>query len=197
MFILQVFTVFDRSTCSKRSKESLCLKLSFRRFAQILEYFIMFSFRVLTCLRIVNQFVSYWFWTRLDHSIANSSLFPTSLYLHSNSTQILALKKNGFSEKKNFPPPQKIFFFHLFSMQLFSADAMVFSKKFKKIFLTPKKWKNGPQKLLIIGPDPFISQSSPDHSPQPRIDFSYYEISGPDICSLICATIMVSVVCKI
>jgi hypothetical protein len=39
--------------------------------------------------------------------------------------------------------------------------------------------------LLIIGPDPFISQSSPDHSPQPIIDFSYYEISGPDICSLI------------
>ena len=42
-----------------------------------------------------------------------------------------------------------------------------------------KTLKNGPQKLLIIGPDPFISQSSPDHSPQPRIDFSYYEISGP------------------
>ena len=41
--------------------------------------------------------------------------------------------------------------------------------------------------MLIIGPNPFISQSSPDHSPQPRINFSYYEISGPDICSLICA----------
>ena len=38
-----------------------------------------------------------------------------------------------------------------------------------------------------MGPDPFIPQSSPDHSPQPRIDFSYHEISGPDICSLICA----------
>ena len=32
--------------------------------------------------------------------------------------------------------------------------------------MTPKKWKNWPQKLLIIGPDPFISQSSPDHSPE-------------------------------
>ena len=64
----------------------------------------------------------------------------------------------------------------------------MFSKKIKKNFLTPKKWKNGPQKLLIIGPDPFVSQSSPDHSPQPRIDFSYYEISGPDIFSLICGT---------
>ena len=40
-------------------------------------------------------------------------------------------------------------------MQLFSADAMVFSKTFLKIFLTPKKGKNRPQKLLIIGPDPF------------------------------------------
>ena len=30
-----------------------------------------------------------------------------------------------------------------------------------------KTLKNGPQKLLIIGQDPFISQSSPEHSPQP------------------------------
>ena len=76
---------------------------------------------------------------------------------------------------------------YLYLLQLFSADAIVFSKKKIKNFLTPKKWKNGPQKLLIIGPDPFISQSSPDHSPQSRIDFSYYQILGPDICSLICA----------
>ena len=40
--------------------------------------------------------------------------------------------------------------------------------------------------MLIIGQDPFFPRSSPDHSPQPRIDFPYYEISGPDICSLIC-----------
>ena len=32
--------------------------------------------------------------------------------------------------------------------------------------------------MLIIGPD---------HNPLLRIDFSYYEISGPDICFLICA----------
>ena len=31
-----------------------------------------------------------------EHSIANSSLFPTFMYLHSNSTQMLALKKPGF-----------------------------------------------------------------------------------------------------
>ena len=66
-------------------------------------------------------------------------------------------------------------------MELFSADASVFKNNFD-----PGKVKKGPQKLLIIGPDPFISQSSPDHSSQPRIDFSYYAILGPDICSLIC-----------
>ena len=57
-------------------------------------------------------------------------------------------------------------------MQLFSADAMVFSKKLKKKNFTPKKWKNGPQKLLIIGPDPFISQSSPDQRPTAQNWFS-------------------------
>ena len=47
--------VFDRSTCSKRSKESLfsCKKM-FVSIYSILVYFIMFSFQVLTCLRIVS-----------------------------------------------------------------------------------------------------------------------------------------------
>ena len=72
----------------------------------------------------------------------------------------------------------------LFSVQMLCC----FQKKNWYFFLTPKKWKNRPQKLLIIGLDPFIPQSSPDHRPEPRIDFSYYEISGPDICSLICVS---------
>ena len=71
-------------------------------------------------------------------------------------------------------------------MQLFSADPKTFSKTFWINFLSIKTFKNWPQELLIIRQDPFISLSSPDHSPQLRIDFSYYEISWPDICSLIC-----------
>ena len=67
-------------------------------------------------------------------------------------------------------------FFHFFGV-----------KKNLNFFLTLKKWKNGPQKLLIIGPDPFFPQSSPGHSLQLKIDFPYHEISGPDICSPICA----------
>ena len=47
-------------------------------------------------------------------------------------------------------------------MQLFSADAMVFSKKNFNFFWTRKSEKNRPKKLLIIGPGPFLSQSSPD-----------------------------------
>ena len=45
-------------------------------------------------------------------------------------------------------------FFHFFGVKIFFFN-----------FLTPKKWKKGPQKLVIIGPDPFISQSSPDQWP--------------------------------
>ena len=49
-----------------------------------------------------------------------------------------------------------------------------------------KNWKNHPKKLLRIGPDHFFPLTSQGHSPQPKIDFPYHEISGPDICSLIC-----------
>ena len=52
-------------------------------------------------------------------------------------------------------------------MQLFSADATMFSKFFFFIFLTTKSWKNLPQKLLIISPEPFFmywpcGQNSPE-----------------------------------
>ena len=83
---------------------------------------------------------------------------------------------------------------HVFTLKFLALKKTQFFNFFsafkKKIFLAPKKGVNGPQKLLIIGPDPFISQASPDHSPQPRIDFSYYEILRPDICFLICGKIV-------
>ena len=71
-------------------------------------------------------------------------------------------------------------------MQLFSADATMFSKKILKYFFDPEKVKKRASKVAHNRPNPFFPQSSPDHSPQPRIDFLYHEISGPDICSLIC-----------
>ena len=41
-------------------------------------------------------------------------------------------------------------------MQLFSADAIVFSKKELKKNFDPKTWKSHTQKLLIIGPKLFL-----------------------------------------
>ena len=71
-------------------------------------------------------------------------------------------------------------------MQLFSADAIAFSKKNKKKFFDHEKVKKWASNVAHNRPRPFFPLSSPGHSPQPKIDFPYYEISGPDICSLIC-----------
>ena len=75
-------------------------------------------------------------------------------------------------------------------MQLFSADAAIFSKKKN---LPMKTKKNRPQKLLIIGPNLFFH--SPAHSQQPKIDFSYHKNVPPSICSLICAWYICSSPC--
>ena len=76
---------------------------------------------------------------------------------------------------------------------LFSADDIVFKKKFN-FFFDPEK-VNGPQNqprrfYFTVQPRP----QTTDHSPQPRIDFSCYEISVPDICSLICEPNMMKTV---
>ena len=82
-------------------------------------------------------------------------------------TQIFNLKKQpGFSPHEKYFTKSALTFVYLYSMQLFSADPKLFSKKIRSIFLSIKTLKIGPQKLLIIGPDPFFSQSSPDHSPE-------------------------------
>ena len=86
------------------------------------------------------------------------------------------LKKTKSSKKENI-------FFYLFSMQLFSADTMVFSKKNLKYFFDSEKVKKQASKVAHNRPRPFYFTVQ-TNGPQPRIDFSYYEISGP--CSLIC-----------
>ena len=44
--------------------------------------------------------------------------------------------------------------------------------------------KNGPQKLLIISPNPFISQSSTDHSPRPT-ELIFHIIKSRDQTSVL------------
>ena len=73
-------------------------------------------------------------------------------------------------------------------MQLFSADAIKFSKKILKTFLTWKKWKNRPQKLLIIGLDPFISQFSLAHSPE----LIFHIMKSPDQTSVLLSVVYVN-----
>ena len=70
-------------------------------------------------------------------------------------------------------------------MQLFSVDAIVFSKKLKKKFFDPEKVKKQASKVAHNQPRPFYFTAQ-TNGPQPKIDFPYHEISEPDICSLIC-----------
>ena len=64
-------------------------------------------------------------------------------------------------------------------------DFTYWTSVFLDIFFDPEKVKKRASKVAHNRPNPFFSQSSPDYSPQPRIDFSYHEISRADIYSLI------------
>jgi hypothetical protein len=93
----------------------------------------------------------------------------------------LALKKNGFSKKK------KKNFLHFLNATFKCGREGVFKKK---IFDPEKVKKRASSRVAHNRPRPFFPLSSPGHSPQPKIDFPYDEISGPDICSLICVSIL-------
>ena len=59
-------------------------------------------------------------------------------------------------------------------MQLFSADAIVFSKKNLKKILPRKHEKNRPQKLLIIGPQLFFMYW-PGCTNGPETEITYHQ----------------------
>ena len=94
-----------------------------------------------------------------NHSIANSSLFLTFMYLHSNFNFSPKIKQ--FFHFFGFIKFKKIYLCKKGIMQLFSADAIVFSKK----ILTPKKWKKQASKVAHNGPRPFFFTVQP--RPQP------------------------------
>ena len=98
--------------------------------------------------------------TSPGHSIAYSILFLTSMYLQWHFEKMVFLKKNSFTPTN---------FFLSFFYSTFQCGC---SSVFKKKFLAPKKWKNGPQKLLIIGPDPFFPTVQPRPQPTAQNWFS-------------------------
>ena len=69
-------------------------------------------------------------------------------------------------------------------MQLFGADPTIFSKR--KFLFIHENFKKMASKVAHNRPKPFFSQSSPAHSPHPKIDFSYYEYVQRLICLLFC-----------
>jgi hypothetical protein len=96
--------------------------------------------------------------------------------------EIFGPKKTGFSPVKILP---KIFlhFFYLYSMQLFSADNTIFSKK-NWIFFCPWKHKKRPQKLLIIGHKLFFHKYSPVAKTSPELIFHIINMSQNSSVSL-------------
>ena len=58
-------------------------------------------------------------------------------------------------------------------MQLFSADATMFLKKFKNYFLTLKTLKNHPEKLHTYGSWEFFFSAAPTALNSPELHFRF------------------------
>merc|ERR1712008_651511 len=86
----------------------------------------------------------------------------------------LALKKTGFSEKKN-SSQKKIIFFLPFFYATFQCGRYNVFNFFFFFFFSLKKLKKRPPKVAHNRPKPFFPQPSPSHSQQPKIDFSYHK----------------------
>jgi hypothetical protein len=89
----------------------------------------------------------------------------------------LALKKTGFSKKKNSSQKKNIFFLPFFYATFQCGRYNVF-KFFFFFFFDHKKLKKPPSKVAHNRPKPFLRQSSPGHSPQPRSSFPFYKKSN-------------------
>ena len=74
--------------------------------------------------------------------------------------ELLALKKTGFFTFSGF-----LIFFNIFYYATFQCGRYGIFKKIIEYFFDPEKLKKNTQKLLIIGPNPFITQSSPGQQP--------------------------------
>ena len=69
-------------------------------------------------------------------------------------------------------------------MQIFSEDATLFSKKNSNLFFAHENIKNGPQKLLIIGPKLFFHKYGPAAQTSPELIFHIINMSQDSSVSL-------------
>merc|ERR1712008_349976 len=92
----------------------------------------------------------------------------------------LALKKTGFSKKKNSSQKKKKIFFTFFLCN-FSVRTLQCFQNFFFFFFAHKKLKNPPSKVAHNRPKPFLRQSSPVHSQQPRSSFPFYKKPNPNV----------------
>ena len=108
--------------------------------------------------------------------IAFGPLLITVLYL--------ALKKLVFLKKKILPKKKK-FFFTFFLCKFSVRTLQCF--QFFFFFFDHKKLKKPPSKVAHNRPKPFLRQSSPGHSPQPRSSFPFYKKSIATLSLLLSA----------
>ena len=101
--------------------------------------------------------------------------------------EIFSPKKTGFSPVKNTSQNCFYFFLPLFYATFQCGPYNIFNK-ILNLFFIHENIKNGPQKLLIIGPKLF-SQVRPGCPNQPRIDFSNYKYVPRLNCLRICAAL--------
>ena len=110
-----------------------------------------------------HENIGLWLWPHLKPQIRHRCLVPTFMYLHSNSTQILALKKTGFftfsDSKKNF---KKKFIRLLCNFSV--RTLRCFQKKFR-FFFDLEKVKKRASKVAHNRPRPFFPTVQP--RPQP------------------------------
>ena len=107
------------------------------------------------------------------------------------TVEFLALKKTGFSKKKIFPKKKKKilpFFYATFQCGRYNVFKFFFF-----FFFDHKKLKKPPSKVAHNRPKPFLRQSSPGHSPQPRSSFPFYKKSNA-ILSLLLSALNIAIV---
>ena len=129
-------------------------------FAQKSTFFCKFSFMANKCYFQMWTFIAIGYWKIFCHLTQFGNVYltdkrtdvwsrPSCIY-----TQIFSPKKPGFSPIKN--TFQKILtFVYLYSMQLFSADPKIFSKKNLNCFFVHKNFKKLASKVAHNWPRPF------------------------------------------